>query len=120
MIRGLCGISAVEEVSEVTREALLYEAITQGEEMKAFEWVKYAVEAPRARKMVHWRAENKGEESKGGDRDGLGVICEERIDALQTDDFSAREAQGLGKHPWSSRGRKERSSSSQGGNRRNS
>lgn len=97
----------------------MYEAITQGEEMKAFEWVKHAVEAPRARKMVHWRAEDKAGESKAGDRDGLGIICEEGIDALQTDDLSARETQGLGKHPRSSRGRKERSSS-QGGNSRSS
>lgn len=39
--------------------------------MKAFEWVKCAVEAPHARKTVHWRVENKGE-SKGE------VICKER------------------------------------------
>lgn len=42
--------AAIEELNEVKREALLNGAIAQGQEMKAFEWVKYTVEAPRARK----------------------------------------------------------------------
>lgn len=36
--------SAIEETNEVKGEALLYWVITQGQEIKAFEWVKYAVQ----------------------------------------------------------------------------
>lgn len=36
----------------------------------------------------------------------MGVICQERIDALGTEDFSEGETQSLGKCPWSSRGRR--------------
>lgn len=39
--------------------------------MKASEWVTYAVEAPHARKTVHWRIENKGESKRE-------EICKER------------------------------------------
>lgn len=41
------------EINKVKREAVLYRAIAQRQEMKAFEWVKYTVKAPHAKKMVY-------------------------------------------------------------------
>ena len=50
--------------------------------------------------MDHWRrAENRGDESKGGESDELGVLHKERVVSLETGGFSAWEAQGFGKYP---------------------
>lgn len=77
-------------MSEIKRESLLKEAITQGEEMKAFERVKHAVEALRARQVVHWRgAESQGEESKRGETNESGFCTRRELISLETDDFSA-------------------------------
>lgn len=49
----------------------MYRAISStGVRNAGFEWVKYAVEAPHTRKMVHWGVENKGESP----RERVGMI----------------------------------------------
>lgn len=67
---GWQGNSAIEEMNEVKGDALLYWAVTQGQEMKAFEWVKYAVGHHVLEKQFTGELETRG----GGPRKGTRMI----------------------------------------------